>query len=86
MSRQLSQGCIHVERIIGVIRQYTILQSTLPINSIMCPETQEISVIDKVVTVCCALCNCCNSIVSFDLSTNHACIIIFGEVLLMPIM
>ena len=66
-SRQLSQVRIHVERIIGVVRQmYTILQSTLPINSIMCCETQEDSVIDKVVMICCALCNCCNSVVSFD--------------------
>ena len=67
MSRQLSQVRIHVERVIGVVRQkYTILQSTLPINFIMCSETEENSVIDKVVTVCCALCNCCDSVVSFD--------------------
>jgi len=33
-SRQLSRVRIHVERVIGVVRQkYTILQSTLPINS-----------------------------------------------------
>ena len=44
---------IHVERVIGVVRQkYTILQSTLPINFIMCYETEEISAIDKVVTIC----------------------------------
>ena len=56
VSRQLSRVRIHVERIIGVIRQkYTILQCTLPINSIMCYETQEISIIDKVITVCCTL-------------------------------
>ena len=67
LSRQLSRVRIHVERIIGVVRQkYTILHSTLPINSIMCSEAQEDSVIDKVVTVSCALCNCCNSVVSFD--------------------
>lgn len=67
LSRQLSRVRIHVERVIGVVRQkYTILQSTLPINSIMCSDTEEDSVIDKVVTVCCALCNCCNSVVSFD--------------------
>ena len=67
MSQQLSQVCIHMERIIEVVRQkYTILQSTLPMNSIMYSETQKISVIDKVVTVCCALCNCCDAVVSFD--------------------
>jgi len=50
LSRQLSRVRIHVERVIGVVRQkYTILQSTLPINSIMCSESHEDSVIDKVV-------------------------------------
>lgn len=68
LSRQLSRVRIHVERIIGLVRQkYTILQSTIPINLIMCSdETEEDSVIDKIVTICCALCNCCTSVVSFD--------------------
>ena len=44
------------------MQKYTILQSTLPINSIMCSELHEDSVIDKVVTVCCALCNLCTSV------------------------
>ena len=67
-SRQLSCVCIHVERIIGVIRQkYTILESTLPINLIMTdPEIQSISTLDKIVFICCALCNCCPSVVSFE--------------------
>ncbi len=65
-SRQLSRVRIHVERVIGLVRQkYSILKSTLPINFIMNQE-QSISAIDKVVTVCCALCNCCESVVSFD--------------------
>lgn len=60
VSRQLSRVRIHVERVIGVVRQkYTILQSTLPVNFIMCSDTEDISAIDKVVTICCALCNCC---------------------------
>ena len=67
VSRQLSRVRIHVERVIGVVRQkYTILQSTLPVNFIMCSKNQDISVIDKVVTICCALCNCCKSVVSFE--------------------
>ena len=42
-ARQLSCVRIHVERVIGVIRQkYTILQSTLPINMIMCDEEQKL--------------------------------------------
>ena len=56
-----------LERVIGVIRQrYTILESTLPINMIMCDEEDDFSIIDKIVTVCCALCNCCDSVVNFE--------------------
>ena len=33
---------------------------------IMCPENSDISLIDKILTVCCALCNCCESVVPFQ--------------------
>ena len=63
-ARQLSRVRIHVERVIGVLRQkYSILQSTLSINVIMCDEATDVSVIDKIVTVCAALCNFCDSVV-----------------------
>ena len=66
-ARQLSRVRIHVERVIGLLRQkYTILESTLPINMIMCPENSDISLIDKIVTVCCALCNSCESVIPFQ--------------------
>ena len=66
-ARRLSRVRIHVERVIGSIRQkFTILQSTIPINMLMCEETEKISNIDKIVTVCCALCNCNDSIVQTD--------------------
>ena len=66
-ARQLSRVRIHVERVIGVIRQrYTILESTLPIDMIMCDEEEDFSILDKIVTVCCALCNCCDSVVNFE--------------------
>jgi hypothetical protein len=65
-SRQLSRVRIHVERVIGLVRQkYSILRSIIPVNFIMNQEGGS-SAIDKVVTVCCALCNCCESVVSFD--------------------
>ena len=52
---------------IGLFRQtYVLLKSTLPINMIRCPETSDISIINKIVTICCALCNCCQSVVPFD--------------------
>ena len=66
-ARRLSRVCIHVERVIGLIRQkYKILESTLPINMLACNETETVSSIDKIVTICSALCNCCNSVVSSD--------------------
>ena len=66
-ARELSHVRIHVERIIGVVRQkYSILESQLPVNFIMCSEGEEHSIIDKIVTVCCALCNCCESVVNFE--------------------
>ena len=68
-ARQLSRVRIHVERVIGLIRQkYTILESTVPITSIMTdPKIKDsLSTLDKIVCICCALCNCCPSVVSFD--------------------
>ena len=63
-ARQLSRVRIHVERVIGVLRQkYSILGSTLPINMIMCDEDVKISMIDKIVVICCALCNICDAVV-----------------------
>ena len=70
MARQLSRVRINVERVIGVmIQKYTSLESTLPINMIMC-EDSEFSMIDKSVTVCCALCNCCESVVPFSIDSQ----------------
>jgi len=66
-ARRLSRVRIHVERVIGMVRQkYTILQSTLPICMLTCDDTEQIPTIDKIVTICCALCNCCDSVVSPD--------------------
>ena len=66
-TRELTQVRIHVEKIIGMVRQkYTILQSTLPISMIMCNNNKGISSIDKAVAICCGLCNHCQSMVSFN--------------------
>ena len=66
-ARRLSRVRIHVERVIGLVRQkYAILQSTLPVNMVSCTDTDDYSIIDKIVTVCCALSNCCNSVVPFN--------------------
>ena len=53
-------------RVIGLLRcKYKILRATLPINFIMCDAGEEHSTIDKIVTVCSALCNC-ESVVPID--------------------
>lgn len=63
-ARQLSRVRIHVERVIGVLRQkYSFLESTLLINMIMCDDQTETSMIDKIVVICCALCNFRDSVV-----------------------
>lgn len=62
-SRELSLVRIHVERIIGVLKQkYTILQNIIPI-SLITDHRDEKSTIDKIVKVCCACVNLCPSVV-----------------------
>lgn len=64
-TRRLASVRIHVERVIGVVRQkYTILQGTVPISTLECYNGK--MHLDKIVSVCCALCNVCPSIVSSD--------------------
>ena len=63
-SRELSLVRIHVERVIGVLKQkYTILQGTLPIKLIQDVDN-ETSTIDKIVTVCGACVNLCPAVIS----------------------
>ena len=62
-SREFSIVRIHIERVIGVLKQkYTTLQSTLPISFIV-NRDQEAATIDKLVRVCCALVNLSPSVV-----------------------
>ena len=66
-SCDLSQVRIHVERVIGILKQkYTILESHVPINFMECLEGEPHSLIDHIVTVRSALCNCCESVVHFN--------------------
>lgn len=56
-SRQLSSIRIHVERAIGRMKNYKILQTTLPISLIKRDHETEFATIDKIVFTCAALCN-----------------------------
>lgn len=58
---------IHVERVIGNVRQkFSILQGTLPIDMVTKRTGEDCPLIDRIARVCAALCNVCNSVVPFD--------------------
>ncbi len=64
-TRKIANVRIHVERVIGNIRQkYSILSSTQPIDFVN--SNSQVTTLDKIVCVTCALINMCNSIVPFD--------------------
>ena len=66
-TRSITNVKIHIERVIGLVRQqYTILQSTLPIHFMIKRAGEDIPVMDRIIHVCCALTNVCDSAVSFD--------------------
>ena len=56
-SRKLSSLRIHVERAIGRIKHYKILQNVFPISLLKSTHDTEYATIDKVLTVCAALSN-----------------------------
>ena len=59
-SRELARVRIHVERLIGMVKQkYSILEGTLPISFIK--DDSDVTVADKLMVVCCALVNLCHS-------------------------
>ncbi len=65
-TRKLANCRIHVERVIGVVRQkYQMLESTIPLTMLEA-DNDGYTQLDKIVAVCCALTNCCPSVVAFD--------------------
>ena len=56
-ARELSSVRIHVERAIGRLKKYKLLQATLPISLIKNPRDRGHCLIDKILFVCSALCN-----------------------------
>ena len=66
-TRKLAHSRIHVERVIGSVRQkYSILNGTVPISFLMNKDIEGMCVMDKVATVACGLVNLCESIVNFN--------------------
>lgn len=66
-TRGLASVRIHIERVIGVLRQkYTMLQSTVPVSLIDIECENDVTYLDKIVKVCCALTNVSASVVPFQ--------------------
>lgn len=67
-THEITHVRIHVERVIGPLKsKYRFLKSIFPVSLLMCnPGDENDSVIDIIVTVCAALCNCCESVVPFE--------------------
>lgn len=64
-SRELSAVRIHVERVIGVLKQkYTILGGILPLSFVSGHSDSDSADVDKLVKVCCALVNLCPSVIT----------------------
>ena len=66
-TRSLASLRIHIERDIGVLRQkYTILQNTVPITFTDIETENDVTYLDKIVSVCCGLTNVPDSVVPFE--------------------
>jgi hypothetical protein len=66
-TRKIASVRIHVERIIGTLKQkYTIFQTTLPTDYLICRKGETIPLIDRMIRVCSALVNLCPPTVPFD--------------------
>ncbi|KAL1447540.1 hypothetical protein MTO96_044256, partial [Rhipicephalus appendiculatus] len=66
-TRKLANVRIHVERVIGLIRnKYVILKATLPIDYVISRQGDNLTPLDKIVNVCCGLSNLCPSIVALQ--------------------
>ncbi len=66
-TRTIANVQIHVEQVIGNVRQkYSILQSTLPVDFVTKRVGEDYPLINRIIRVCCALCNTCDSVVPFE--------------------
>ena len=60
-ARKIANVRIHVERVTGNVRQkYSILKSTLPIQSVTTRDNES-PIIDRIIRICCTICNVCDS-------------------------
>lgn len=63
-TRKIAHLRIHVERVIGTVRnKYTILSDKVPIHMLLPCKDEDMTFLDKIVSVCCALTNMSPSVV-----------------------
>ena len=66
-SRKLASVRVHVERVIGLLRnKYTILKDILPLDYLMRKDDTDYTTIDKIVIICSALTNVCDSVIPVE--------------------
>ena len=66
-TRKIANVRIHVERVIGVLRQkYTIMNGPMPLDYMISKDKANRTLIDKIAVVCCALTNLSPSVVPFN--------------------
>lgn len=63
-TRKIAHLRIHVERVIGTVRnKYTLLSSKVPISIVLPCDGEDTTFLDKIVAVCCSLTNMSQSVV-----------------------
>lgn len=66
-TRNIANVRIHVGRVIGsVCQKFKILAGPLPMHYVMKKDSLNLTTIDKIAVICCALANMCPSVVSFE--------------------
>ncbi|XP_059405919.1 uncharacterized protein LOC132140883 [Carassius carassius] len=62
-TRRIAHLRVHVERMIGCVRtKYSILNGIVPVSMVLPCQGEDMTFLDKIVTVCCALTNMCPSV------------------------
>ena len=66
-TRCIANVRIHVERVIGNVRKkYSLLSQCQPIDFLVRKPEEQVTTLDKIVTIACSLNNLCNSVVPSD--------------------
>ncbi len=73
-TRVIAHLRIHVERVLGSLcNKYTLLHNTIPISLLLPCKDEKLTLLDKIVNVCCILVNMCPSVVRPDETEKCAC-------------